>query len=38
MLQIYLEELQREINYLKNASEQLQALNEELNEGSGLYV
>lgn len=38
MLQIYLEELQREINYLKNASEQLQALNEDLKEGSDLYV
>ena len=38
MLQSYLDQLDHEVEYLKNASEQLQALNEELNEGSGLYV
>ena len=37
MLQIYIENLEQEVEYLKNASIELKALNEELKEGSDLY-
>ena len=33
MLQPYIKDLKQEVEYLKNAAEQLKALNEELEEG-----
>lgn len=33
MLQNYIKDLKQEVDYLKNASEELKALNEELEEG-----
>lgn len=38
LIQNYIKELEQEVEYLKNAAEELKALNEELEEGSGLYV
>lgn len=38
LIQNYIKELIQEVEYLKNAAEQLKALNEELKEGGDLDV